>query len=177
MLSNSNKMQTPESSYWYALRVKARSEKWVQDRLEKLGIFSYVPINEYTRMYARKIRKVAKPLITGYVFVFSNQKRFSDIFQIPYTGKFISEFGIPAVIPVSEIDLLKRITGEVIGQFELSDSYTVGDMVEVISGNLAGIKARVLDIKGKKRIIVSLDSIAMGLEIHVDPSHVQKVLT
>lgn len=153
MLSNSNKMQTPESSYWYALRVKARSEKWVQDRLEKLGIFSYVPINEYTRMYARKIRKVAKPLITGYVFVFSNQKRFSEIFQIPYTGKFISEFGIPAVIPVSEIDLLKRITGEVIGQFELSDSYTVGDMVEVIWEILQGLRHEFWILKEKRELL------------------------
>lgn len=156
---------------WYALRVKARSEKWVEDRATSMNFEVYVPIQEIVKKYARSKRIIKKPLITGIVFLRIHKSDFNSVLSIPYVGQFIKNLNSPAVIPISEIDLLKRITGEVIASHLMNFEFEVGEKVEIISGSLAGMKAKIINLKGKSRIIIQLASIGYGMEINVEASN------
>ena len=89
-------------------------------------------------------------MITGIVFLRIHKSDFNSVLSIPYVGQFIKNLNSPAVIPMSEIDLLKRITGEVIASHLMNFEFEVGENVEIISGSLAGMKAKIINLKGKE---------------------------
>lgn len=167
-------MSTVAEKKWYALRCKARSEKWLQERMFKMDLEAYVPVQEQVKKYERKTRTILKPLITGYIFPYIDKSQFAQVYDLPYIGKFVTEYGKPVIIPQEEIDMLKRITGEIIASYNLDLQYEAGELIEIISGNLAGIKARILRLNGKKRIIIELHSIAIGLEVQVQANQIVK---
>ena len=73
-------------------------------------------------------------------------------------------------IPQDEIDLLKRVVGEIeeinVGAIEMG----IGDEVEIIGGNLTGIRGRLVELEGKNRFVVQLASIGYQLSMIIDKS-------
>ncbi len=164
-------MSKQDELNWYALRVKARSEKWVEERAISMNMEVYVPIQEIVKKYVRSKRVIKKPLISGIIFLRIKKSDFNTVLSIPYVGQFIKNLNSPAIIPVSEIDLLKRITGEVIASHLLNFDFEIGEDVEIISGSLSGMKAKIINLKGKSRIIIQMASIGYGMEINVNASN------
>ena len=73
-------------------------------------------------------------------------------------------------IPDTEIDLLKMIVGEM-ENVEAGDiSFEAGDEVEIISGNLTGIKGKLINKEGNHRFAIRLTSVGLQLTMTVDKS-------
>lgn len=160
---------------WFALYTPHRREKLVDKRLKEQGIISYVPLLRYTRRYSRKVRQVELPLINGYVFAKITRNHYVPVLETPDVINFVKFNKNLIAIPDAEIKLLQRIVGEGI-DIETSPitSFLPGDQVEIIAGNLTGIKGKFLKKQGKN-FIVELVNMGFALLMEVDPSLLEKV--
>jgi transcriptional antiterminator RfaH len=154
---------------WLAIYTKYKCEKYVADHLNKKSIDVYLPIVSKTKRYTRKIKYYNVPLINCYVFVHINKSQYLPTLETEYVMKFLRQGKDLIAIPESEMDLLKRVAGDVEDVVPVSESqYQLGESVEVTAGQLAGLKGKIVSKAGKKSFVVELDTIGFQFRINID---------
>lgn len=155
---------------WYAVHTKYKCEKYVVESLVKKNITAYTPLLTTTKQYTRKIVKREIPLINCYVFVHIDLADMVKVLQTEYVYSFLRIGKEISPVQQDEINILKRITGDY-QDIVLEDfSYVEGMPVEIISGNMTGVKGILLEKKGNHNFVVELQSLSYQLKINVDPS-------
>ncbi|MEP7267455.1 MAG: UpxY family transcription antiterminator [Saprospiraceae bacterium] len=160
---------------WFAVLTKVKSEKFVGKQLSEKSISNYVPLQKVTRIYGRKRRTVLLPLIYRYIFVHITRQEYIRVLETLYVEGFVKFNQNLVAIPDHEIDWLQRITGENI-EFNLEGKpFALGDEVQVVYGNLTGLKGKLIKSLSKNELLIELDHIGIGLRIQIDPAHLQLV--
>ncbi|GLR18834.1 UpxY family transcription antiterminator [Portibacter lacus] len=160
-------------SRWFVVYTKYKTEKYVVDKLTKKGITAYVPLLKYTRRYTRKIKHYEVPLINCYVFVKIIKDEYVKVLETEYVSGFLKNRGNLNEVREEEIEILKRIVGEeddVIGE---AISFEAGKKVEIISGNLTGLKGKLVEKQGKNEFLIELESIGYQFRMVVDIQHLR----
>ena len=165
-----------ESEYrWFAIYTKYKGEKFVIRSLQKKGIEAYTPLLTTTKRYTRKIKKYEVPLLNCYVFVKITKREYVKVLETEHVINYVKIKNNFISIPQREIDLLKRVVGEIEDVKVVEGSYTVGDKVEVVSGKLTGLKGRLININGKKDFLIDLEKSGFQLLINIDPKLIRPV--
>jgi transcription antitermination factor NusG len=158
----------PTETRWFAVRVPFRREKSVQAILQRKGVESYVPLIPRTRRYVRKIKKYEVPLINNYVFVCITAEEYIRVLETPDVVGFLEFGGQKVRVSEEEMDTLHRIVGDANEEVEIKESHEwLGENVEIIHGQLTGLKGRVVDLSGKHNVLVHLESLGLTLGIQV----------
>ena len=160
---------------WYAIYTMPRAEKKVYDRFINLGITSYLPLITTIRIWSDRKKKVTTPLISSFVFVKIEESKLVSLYLIQGVTGVLKFLKKPAVIKDQEIDNLKILLSD-------SDNFSIletpifekGETVKVNKGPFKGLIAQFYDLKGKHRVIVTIDSITNGFEINVPLSFLEK---
>ncbi|MFN4255616.1 MAG: UpxY family transcription antiterminator [Saprospiraceae bacterium] len=154
---------------WFAVRTRAKCEKFVRQALAKKNVEAYVPLQQFVRRYERKTRTVEKPLITCYVFVQITKNEYLPVLETENVAGFVRIGKDLRAIPEAEIDLLRRITLEKDLELEVMEgAFHEGDWVEIVAGSLAGLRGRVVQREGKRRFQVELEQLGYSLLMQVD---------
>jgi transcription antitermination factor NusG len=164
-----------EIPQWYAVTTKYKCEKLVTTALHRKGVDAYVPLLRRTRRYTRKIKNYEVPLINCYVFVRIALKDRVRVLEEPHVHQFIGFDGKIAPIPEHEMQMMRRIVGELSEVVVEPREWLEGDRVEVIAGNLTGIKGTLVEQSGKHEFVVELESLGYQLRMVVDRSVLRKV--
>lgn len=160
-------------SEWYAIHTKYKCEKYVVSALTSKNIIAYTPVLNVTREYTRKIVTREIPLINCYAFVKVTPDQFIKVLQTEFVYSFLKVGNELGTVKQEEIDLLKRITGEY-NEVEVEEiEYIEGSEVEVISGNLTGVKGILIEKQSKHNFLVELRSLSYQLKINIDPSQLR----
>jgi transcription antitermination factor NusG len=158
-----------EEKRWFAVYTKYKCEKYVSENLARKSIEAYVPLISKTKRYARKIKNYEVPLINCYVFVFITKSEYIGTLETEYVMKFLRQGKDLLAIPEVEIDVLKRIAGDIIEANSIDTlDFEAGEEVEVIAGHLAGMKGKIISKSGKKNFVIDLETIGYQLRIKVD---------
>ncbi len=154
---------------WFAVYTKYKCEKYVSEQLQKRNILAYVPVISRTKKYNRKIKRFDVPLINCYVFVHIIKNEYLPVLETEYVMKFLKQGKDLLAIPDHEIEILKRVTGD-INHIELLENvgFEEGEEVEVISGHLTGVRGKVISKLGKKSFLVELKTLGFQLMVNVD---------
>lgn len=155
---------------WFAVYTKYKREKLVQKRLQEKGIHAYLPTQRLTRRYERKVKTVELPLISCYVFTRITRQNYVPVLDTTDVLQFVKFSQNLIAIPEREIQLLQRIAADGIGVEATAPSMLVGEEVEIVAGNLAGIRGILLEKERKKSFVVELRAIGCSLRIHIDPT-------
>lgn len=164
-----NHLSTTESK-WFAIYTKYKCEKYVTDHLGKKGIAAYVPLITKIKEYKSGVKRFDVPLINCYVFVKITLDQYVKVLETQYVMSYIKQRQNLISIPDEEINLLKRIVGEIEDVSAENIEMGVGDEVEIISGNLTGIRGRLAESEGKNKFVVHLASIGYQLSMIIDKS-------
>lgn len=161
---------------WFAVRTRAKSEKFVKRILEKKGIRSYLPLQKLLRQYARSTRLVEKPLINCYVFVQITREHYVPVLETENVAGFVKFNKDLIAIPETEIEVIRRITLEdgLDVEATVGDFHT-GDLVEITAGTLMGLKGRVIKKEGRRKFQIELASLGLSLLISVDAFFIEKL--
>lgn len=165
----------PEVAQWYAIHTKYKCEKYVVNALQKKNIYAYTPVLQVTKEYTRKIVNREIPLINCYAFVRVTSDQFVKVLETEYVFSFLKIGNEITTVKQEEIDLLKRITGDYNEVKAEEIEYIEGTEVEIISGNLTGVKGILLEKKSKHNFLVELRSLSYQLKINVDPNHLRVI--
>jgi len=159
----------PTVKKWFAIYTNYKREKLVVKNLSDRGIKAYLPLQQIVRQYQRKRKVVELPLFNCYVFVNIDLSEYTKVFQTEHVLSFIKFNKSIISIPDREIDLLKRLLGEDIPVTIQDQSFEEGEIVEIATSSLSGIKGRLIGKRGKREMIVELEQIGYNLRISVPP--------
>lgn len=155
---------------WFAVYTRYKREKLVAQRLEQKGIEVYLPLQKFTRRYVRKVKHVELPLINCYLFTRITKKEYVPVLETPDVVRFIQFSKNLISIPDTEIQIIQRVVGESI-EIEVTPSeYVPGDQVEIIAGQLTGLKGKLLKKESEKNFLIELESLGYQMLMHVDPT-------
>lgn len=155
---------------WFAVYTKYKCEKHVAGHLSKKQIEVYVPFITKIKKYTRKLKYFDIPLINCYVFVCIKKSEYIPTLETEYVMKFLKQGKDLLAIPQSEIDILKRVAGDVEEiTFREKHEIQVGEEVEVISGHLTGMRGKLISRSGKRNFIIDLDTLGFQLRMNIDP--------
>ncbi len=165
-------MITPSNSsnnkQWYAVKVKYKCEKLVRDRLSAKEIHSYVPLLKTTKIYSSKRKVVETPLIHSFVFVYISMAENIKVLQTLHVYDFLKIGNEIMPIRDDEMSLLKQVVGEFTNVEAQEKSLIIGESVEIIRGNLTGLKGILVEQKNKNEFIVDLPSFSIQLRIEIN---------
>ena len=158
------------------MRTRSKSEKFVQRILTKKGIHAYLPLQKFMRQYTRSTRVVEKPLINGYVFVYMTKSAYLPVLETEHVAGFVKFNKDLRAIPETEIELMRRITLEDGLELEvMPGSFSEGEPVEIIAGNLIGLQGRIVKTEGKRKFQIELLSLGYSLLLSVDAAFLGKL--
>ncbi len=160
---------------WFAVYTRYKREKVVERLLKEKGIEVYLPIQKQTRRYTRKVRIVELPLLSCYIFVKIVKAEYVSVLETENVVRFIHFSKNLLSIPEKEINLMQRIVGEVDELTVLDRIYTEGDIIEVVAGNLTGLRGKLISRQGKKCFLVELSTVGYSLQINIEPHLLRKV--
>jgi transcription antitermination factor NusG len=163
----------PSEKRWFAIYTKYKCEKYVANILEKKRIEAYLPLLKKTKRYTRKIKHYEIPLINCYVFVYINKEEYNRVLETEYVMQFVKQRKHLISIPSDEINLLKRVVGEIQEVKAITSEWIEGQRVEVIAGQLSGITGQLIKKKGKHEFLVELENIGYQLVLTIDPRLLQ----
>lgn len=171
--SNNRQGLSADEKRWFAVYTRFKREKLVVKRLLEKQIMAYVPLQQLTRYYTRKVKKVELPLISCYIFVKIDQLEYVPVLETPDIVSFVKVQKDLISIPEREINILRQIVGEGI-ELEVSQSKVqVGQQAEIIGGRLTGLKGKVLSEHGDKNFVIELDTLNYNLHMQVPKKYLQ----
>lgn len=160
---------------WYALYTRPRAEKLVYQRLEEIGLESFLPLQKTYRKWTDRKKLIEKPLLASYVFVKTSSKCFPKVYKTAGVVKFVSFEGQPVAIPQRQIDNLRLLINSDAEIEVTSEKLITGDNVEVTSGALAGLTGELLKIGTRNRVVVRIDRLDQNLILKIPMSFLKKV--
>ena len=148
---------------WYATKTKYKGEFKALNCFNSIGINSYVPSYQTTKVWSDRIKKVTIPAISGYVFFELQKLNYAIININPFTKNLVRTNGAPAIIKDIEIAAMKRhLNGEVL---KSEKSFYDGQKVKICSGPFV-LKKGIVNKVGDKKIIVNLESLNISLVLN-----------
>ncbi|MEO0341374.1 MAG: UpxY family transcription antiterminator [Bacteroidota bacterium] len=164
-----------EEKRWFAVYTKYKREKLVVKQLLEKGIEAYVPLQQFTRYYTRKVKTVELPLISCYIFVKINESEYVPVLETSDVVTFVKFSKELVAIPEASIQILRQITGEA-QEITLSQgNIEIGKKAEIIGGRLTGLKGIVVEQKGDKNFVVQLETLGYNLHMQIPRQYLRLI--
>lgn len=161
---------------WYAVYVNVKHEKKVVNKLIDQGIVAYTPFVKKMQQWSDRKKMVEFPMLSGYVFVKIEDIEKEAILRCPGVFSFIKFNGVEAKIRDNEIAILKSIeesgydVTHVVGELKLLDE------VEIIQGQLKGLKGTIVLIQNTNYVQIQLSSLQQNIKVKL-PVYILKTTT
>ncbi len=163
-----------EQLNWYALYTRPNFEKRVVRDLDEMGIEGYLPLKRSLRQWSDRKKWIESPLFSCYVFVHVSRERRVQSLKADGVVCMLSSRGKPSSIPDSEIQIVKDLIANDLDPAPAHD-FAPGDMLEIISGPLKGLRGMSVMKKGKRRMLVTLEGMRQMVSIKLGPNHVRRL--
>jgi transcription antitermination factor NusG len=160
---------------WYAVYTKSRQEKKLAGKLVERGIEAWIPLRRTLKQWSDRKKWVEEVLVRSYVFVRITPVQYDSVLSHPGAVRFVWFDGKPAVIPQSQIELLKLVTGTGTEVSSVPCNLAPGTPVRVIGGPLSGITGELINTGKKDQVVVRIDHITTALLLTISPQLLEVV--
>ena len=164
----------PES-HWYAVYTHSRAEKRVNERLNEVGIKTFLPMQKTLRQWSDRKKMIEKPLISSYVFVKVVPREFPAVRKIDGVVKIITIDHKPVVIPEEQMKNLHILCSSDVDILVSEKVYLKGDLVEVIYGSLTGLRGELVRVGRKHKVIIRILEPGMNLTVDIQAVAIRKL--
>lgn len=158
---------------WYAIYVKSRAEKKVAVELEYAGIDYYLPLIKKLKQWSDRRKWVEEPLFRSYIFVHVDNTKFYEVTKVPGVVRYVTFEREAVSIPKSQIVAIKYYLAETDPENISELDWKVGKNVEVISGSMTGLQGQLLELHGKHKVRVEIESVGGSIIISIPKSKLQ----
>lgn len=156
---------------WFAISVRASTEKTVTLHLENAGYESFFPVCGYMRHLSGQVQKIELPLFPGYLFC-----RMDPTYRWPVltTPGVIQIVGAgEELIPVDKEEIVALQRVEKAGVPVMPWPYMqVGEMTRLDNGPLCGLTGILIRIKSGLKLVLSVSLLQRSAAVEVDRSWV-----
>jgi transcription antitermination factor NusG len=160
---------------WYACHTRSRSEKRVARLLVDRSIGAYLPLVRLVRQWADRRKVVDFALFPGYVFARFGLTELHGVLSVPGVATVIRLGGRLVPIRDAEIENIRRVAAGLAATRKRPEPqpFQSGDPVRVVDGPFRGVMGEVSEVRGRRRVLVGLHAIGLGISIDVDMGAVE----
>ena len=174
MKNTKDKNANNKSKEWFAIYVKSRYEKKVSNRLNEIGVESFLPLITRMKQWSDRKKKVEEPLFRSYIFVRISQDEYYNVLHCDGVVKFVCFEGKATIVPENQILAIKEyLNDKDIHDIEYDNDFKEGQLVRIKTGHLKGLVGRFAEIRGKHRLIINIEVVGKSLPINVIRSNVE----
>ena len=167
-----------ESKHWYAMYVKMHHEKKTAEKLNKMGIINYLPLQEVIKEWSDRKKKIKQVVIPMMIFIKTDEKTRIEVLNLisSINGTLINKATHkPAIIRDEEMDRFMFMLdySESAVQF-ITEPMIPGEKVEVIKGPLRGLSGEFVESNGKAHVSVRVNMLGCAI-VDIPQAYLKKL--
>jgi transcription antitermination factor NusG len=162
------------SAAWFAIHIRMHDHARIETALQHKGFEVLSPYYFPTRIRADGHRKRTRktPLFPGYLFCSLDPRDRMGVLMVPGVKQILGIGATVTPVPAAEIEAVRLTlaSGLPIEPCRLAD-LEPGELVEVLSGPLTGVRGTVVYHKGKHRVVITVSALsnrAVAVEVDRD---------
>jgi transcription antitermination factor NusG len=161
---------------WFAVRVRSNHERIAAAHLRERGYQEFSPSCKTERRWSDRKKEMDQFLFPGYVFCRLDPLDRLPVLTAPGVVDLVGFGKIPAPIPDHEIECIRRMVQS--GLFVMPWPFLeLGHKVLIERGPLAGVEGILDDVRGKCRLVVSVQLLQRSVSAEVDRSWIRPLPT
>lgn len=152
---------------WFAVRVRSHHERVAALHLGERGYEEFAPSCKVEHRWSDRKKEVEEFLFPGYVFCRFDPQRRLPVLTAPGVVGLVGCGKIPTAIPDHEIERIRRMvqSGLLVTPWPFLE---LGQMVLIERGPLAGVEGILEEVKGRCRLVVSIELLRRSVSAEVD---------
>lgn len=160
--------QSVSAFYWRAFYTCSRAEKKCKQRLEEKNIDVFLPVQTVIRQWKDRKKKIQEPLFRNYIFARVDERARVQVLRTTGIVCCITFGGVPVIVTEEEIEQV-RLLQSYPGKIERVETPTrlIGSNVKIDSGSMRGLQGKVIETRGKTRLIVQITSLNIDFKVDV----------
>jgi transcription antitermination factor NusG len=161
---------------WFAVRVRSNHERIAAAHLRERGYEEFSPAWKTERRWSDRTKEVDQFLFPGYVFCRLNPSDRLPVLTAPGVVDLVGFGKIPAPVPDHEIENVRRMVQS--GLFVMPWPFLeLGHRVLIERGPLAGMEGILDEVKGKCRLVVSVQLLQRSVSAEIDRDWIRPLPT
>lgn len=147
------------SKRWLVAIVHVCHEKKTSERLTKMGIENFLPVQQEVRQWSDRRKVLDRILLPMMIFVHVDPQEQKEVLTLSSISRYMVLRGesTPAVIPDQQMLRFKFMLDYSDETISMSTSSLVpGEKIRVIKGPLAGLEGELVNVNGKTKVAVRL---------------------
>jgi transcription antitermination factor NusG len=163
-----------EANQWFAVRVRSNQERTAIVHLRQRGYEEFAPSYKTERVWSDRKKQIDQFLFPGYVFCRFDPNDRLPVLTAPGVVDLVGFGRIPAPIPEDEIERVRKMvdSGLLVSPFPF---VKVGETVLIERGPLTGVEGILVEVKGRYRLVVSINLLQRSVSAEVDRQSVRPV--
>src|ERR1700722_15433068 len=161
---------------WFALRVRSNHERITVAHLRERGYEEFAPSYKIERRWSDRIKQIDQFLFPGYIFCRFDPNDRLPIMTAPGVVDVVGFGKTPERIPDAEVERVRRMveSGLPITPYPYMQ---VGQAVLIERGPLTGVEGILVEVKGKTRLVVSVELLRRSVSAEVDRNAIRPIQT
>ena len=152
---------------WFALQVRTRHESFVAEHLDGKGYEYFLPLYKSRRRWSDRIKEIDAPLFPGYLFCRFNPQDRLPILKTPGVTQIVGYSHVPTAVEEEEIEAIRTLVVSGLPNYP-HPFLTVGNRVRIEAGALRGLEGILLEVKGKRKLVVSITLLQRSVAVEID---------
>jgi transcription antitermination factor NusG len=159
---------------WFAVRVRSNHERLAIAHLRERGYEEFAPCYKSERRWSDRKKQIDQFLFPGYIFCRFDPGERLPILTAPGVVDVVGFGKVPEPIPHDEIERVRRMVES--GLLVTPYPYVqLGQAVLIERGPLAGVEGILAEVKGKLRLVVSINLLQRSVSADVDRHSVRPI--
>jgi transcription antitermination factor NusG len=165
---------TPACYPWFALQIRTRHEMSVAEHLQGKSYEWFLPLYKTRRRWSDRVKEVSSPLFPGYLFCRFNPHDRLPILKTPGVTQIVGYNHVPVPVDEHEIEAIRRLIASGLPNFPCA-FLQVGSKVRIETGALRGLEGMLTELKGKRRLVLSITLLQRSVAVEIDSDAVSVV--
>jgi transcription antitermination factor NusG len=166
----------PKNYPWFALRLRSKYEKITATHLRERGYEEFAPSYKVEKRWSDRTMQIDQFLFPGYLFCRFDPHDRLPILTAPGVVDVVGFGKSPEHIPDAEIERVRIMVGS--GLLVTPYPYLqVGQSVLIERGPLTGLEGILVEVKGKTRLVVSVNLLQRSVSAEVDRHSIRPIQT
>jgi transcription antitermination factor NusG len=156
-----------EARHWFAVRVRSNQERIAIAHLRERGYEQFAPSYKSERRWSDRTKQIDQWLFPGYVFCRFDPGDRLAVLTAPGVVDLVGFGRAPEPIPDQEIERVRRMveSGLLVTPYPFLN---VGQAVLIERGPLTGLEGILVELKGRRRLVVSINLLQRSVSAEVD---------
>ncbi len=161
---------------WFAVRVRSNQERIAISHLHQRGYQQFAPSFKSERRWSDRKKEIEQFLFPGYIFCRFDPGDRLAVLTSPGVVDLVGFGKTPEPIPDQEIERVRRMveSGLLVTPYPFLN---VGQGVLIERGPLTGLEGILVEMKGRLRLVVSINLLQRSVSAEVDRHSVRPVRT